>query len=32
VPAFERVGKAPKTDITAALTSLADDMSDAIPF
>jgi hypothetical protein len=32
VPAFERVGKAPKTDITAALTSLKDDMEDAIPF
>jgi hypothetical protein len=32
VPAFERVGKAPKTDITAALTSLADNMEDEIPF
>jgi hypothetical protein len=32
VPGFERVGKAPKSDITAAVTSIAGDMDDAIPF
>jgi hypothetical protein len=32
VPAFERVGKTPKADITAALTSLADDMNDQVPW
>jgi hypothetical protein len=32
VPGFERVGKAPKSDITAAVTSIAGDMDDEIPF
>ena len=32
VPAFERVGAAPKSDIAAAVTSLASDMDDEIPF
>jgi hypothetical protein len=31
-PCFTRVGKAPKSDTSAAKTSLADNMSDAIPF
>lgn len=31
-PAFERVGKAPKADATMAVTSLAKDMDDEIPF
>jgi hypothetical protein len=31
-PAFTRVGKAPKSDVSAAITSAADDMSDEIPF
>jgi hypothetical protein len=32
VPAFERVGKAPKSDVTASVTSIAADMDDEIPF
>jgi hypothetical protein len=32
VPAFERRGRAPKSDITAAVTSIAGDMDDEIPF
>jgi hypothetical protein len=32
VPAFERVGSAPKSEITAAVTSLAGDLNDEIPF
>ena len=32
VPAFERTGKAPKSDITAAVTSLAGELDDEIPF
>jgi len=32
VPAFERVGSAPKSAITAAVTSLAGDLNDEIPF
>jgi hypothetical protein len=32
VPGFERTGRAPKSDITAAVTSIAGDMDDAIPF
>ena len=32
VPAFERVGSAPNSDITTAVTSLAGDMDDEIPF
>jgi hypothetical protein len=32
VPGFERTGKAPKSDITAAVTSIAGDMDDEIPF
>jgi hypothetical protein len=32
VPAFERVGKAPKADITQAVTAIKDDMSDDIPW
>jgi hypothetical protein len=32
VPGFERVGKAAKSDITAAVTSLRGDMDDEIPF
>jgi hypothetical protein len=32
VPGFERVGKAPKSEITAAVTSLAGDLDDEIPF
>jgi hypothetical protein len=32
VPAFERTGKAPKSDITAAVTSVAGDLDDTIPF
>jgi hypothetical protein len=31
-PSLPRVGKAPKTDVSAALTSLADDMADEVPF
>ena len=31
-PCFTRIGKAPKSDTSAAKTSLADNMSDAIPF
>jgi hypothetical protein len=31
-PAFTRVGKAPKSDVSAAVTKVADDMSDEIPF
>jgi hypothetical protein len=31
-PAFEFVGKAPKTNATAAETSVSADMDDAIPF
>jgi hypothetical protein len=31
-PAFTRVGKAPKADVSAAASSVADDMSDQIPF
>jgi hypothetical protein len=32
VPGFERTGRAPKSDITAAVTSIAGDMDDEIPF
>jgi hypothetical protein len=32
VPAFERRGKVPKSDITGALTSLSDDLNDEIAF
>ena len=32
VPAFERVGSASKSEITAAVTSLAGDLDDEIPF
>ena len=32
VPAFTRVGKAPKSDVSAAVTKVADDMSDEIPW
>ena len=32
VPAFERVGKAPKSDVTASVTSIAADRDDEIPF
>jgi hypothetical protein len=32
VPAFERVGKASKSDVTASVTSIAADMDDEIPF
>jgi hypothetical protein len=32
VPGFERTGKAPKSDITAAVTSIAGDLDDEIPF
>jgi hypothetical protein len=32
VPGFERTGKAPKSDITAAVTSIAGDLDDQIPF
>jgi hypothetical protein len=31
-PSFTRIGRAPKSDTSAAQTSLADNMSDAIPF
>jgi hypothetical protein len=31
-PAFERVGKAPKADLTVVTTSVAADMSDEIPW
>ena len=31
-PAFERVGKAPKADLTVVTTSVAGDMNDEIPF
>jgi hypothetical protein len=31
VPAFTRVGKAPKSDVSAAVSSVADDMNDEIP-
>jgi hypothetical protein len=31
-PAFERVGKAPKADVTMVDTSVAGEMNDAIPF
>jgi len=31
-PALPRVGKAPKSDVSAALTTASDDMSDSIPF
>jgi hypothetical protein len=31
-PCFTRIGKAPKSDTSAAQTSLADNMSDAVPF
>jgi hypothetical protein len=32
VPAFERIGKAPKTDVTMAVTTVAKDLDDEIPF
>ena len=32
VPGFERCGAAPKSDITAAVTSIAGDMDDEVPF
>jgi len=32
VPAFERVGTAPKADVVSAVTSVAGDMDDEIPF
>jgi hypothetical protein len=31
-PALPRVGKAPKSDVSAALTTASDDLSDSIPF
>jgi hypothetical protein len=31
-PAFPRVGKAPRADVSAAATSASDDMSDSVPF
>jgi len=31
-PCFTRIGKAPKSDTSAAKTSLADNMSDTVPF
>ena len=32
VPAFEFVGKAPKTNIAAATTAIAADLNDEVPF
>jgi hypothetical protein len=32
VPAFEFVGRAPKTNIAAAATSISADLDDAVPF
>ena len=31
-PAFERLGKAPKADLTVVTTSVASDMNDAVPW